>query len=497
MENGRVDFENSNIHAILDILPVPVAVLKNNFKIVFANKQFIELYGYSPGNISSMEQWWKSAYPDEEYRREVIAKWYPAVKALKDSDKSYFTQEFTVTAGDGKKKDIEFRTVKLGTYILIAALDVTDFHLQQQELRKTNEELEASETRFKALHNASFGGITIHDRGLILDCNMGLSHITGFSIDELIGMDGLLLIAPESRELVMGNILSGYEKPYEALGIRKNGEIYPIRLEARNIPYKGKNVRVVEFRDITDLKATEKEIVKAKERAEENDRLKSAFLANMSHEIRTPMNGILGFAELLKIPDLSSSTRDKYLEIIEQSGRRMLNIINDLIDISRIESGQTELNIESFDLNRLIIELHEFFLPETKAANLSLRYSLGITSDSTEFRADKDKLAAVLTNLIRNAVKFTEKGEVEFGYTAAKKELLFFVRDTGIGISPDKCEKIFERFVQENTRSYTSTREGAGLGLSISKAFIELMGGRLWVDSVKGQGSTFQFSLPR
>ncbi len=246
--------------------------------------------------------------------------------------------------------------------------DVTDLKVselkmieQNQRLVEAKELAEQNEYRFRALHNASFGGIVIHDKGVILDCNYGLSKMTGFSHNELIGMDGLLLIAEEYRESVMNNINSEYEKSYEAAGLRKNGEKYPMRLEARMIPYNGKLARVVEFRDVTDIKESERALIEAKEKAEESDRLKTAFLANMSHEIRTPMNGILGFIELLQMPDLTEEQREDFWHTINISGERLMSTINDIIELSKIEIGDIPLLVQEVDLEELFKYHIDFF----------------------------------------------------------------------------------------------------------------------------------------
>lgn len=352
-----------------------------------------------------------------------------------------------------------------------------------------------SELRFKALHNASFGGIAIHDKGIILDCNQGLSEITGFSTEELIGMDGLLLIAENSRDMVMKNILAGYEKPYETTGVRKNGEQFPIRIEAKNIPYKGKPLRVTEFRDISEDKKREKELRVALDKAQESDRLKSAFLANMSHEIRTPMNGILGFADLLKNPQLSREEQDMYVDIIENSGKRMLNIINDIVDISRIEAGVVEVELAESNINEQLEYIHRFFKPEAGAKGIQLVIAGKLPAEQAILFTDHEKVLAILINLVKNALKYSKKGTIEYGCRKKGSFLEFFVCDTGIGIPKERQEAIFDRFVQADIEDKDAL-QGAGLGLAISKAYVEMLGGQIRVESEVGKGSSFYCTIP-
>jgi signal transduction histidine kinase/ActR/RegA family two-component response regulator len=237
------------------------------------------------------------------------------------------------------------------------------------------------------------------------------------------------------------------------------------------------------------------ELIIAKEKAEESDRLKSAFLANMSHEIRTPMSGILGFAELLKEPKLTGAEQQEYIGIIEESGARMLNIINDIVSISKVESGQMEILISETNVNAQIEFIYTFFKPEVerKGIRFSLRNSL--PTKEAIINSDREKIYAILTNLVKNAIKFTAKGSIEFGYEKKGKYLEFFVKDTGTGIRQEQMEFIFERFRQGND-SLTRNYEGAGLGLSISKAYVEMLDGKLWVESEIGKGSTFFFTIP-
>lgn len=234
---------------------------------------------------------------------------------------------------------------------------------------------------------------------------------------------------------------------------------------------------------------------KQKEKAQLADRLKSAFLANMSHEIRTPMNGILGFTELLKKPGLTGAEQTEYISIIQKSSNRLLNIINDLIDISSIESGVVEVHLVETNINEQLEFIYQFFQPEADQKGLKITYSHDLTDDKALIITDREKLYAILTNLVKNAIKFTGKGHIYFGYKKKGIELEFYVRDTGIGIPKDRQEAIFERFVQADV-SDRMAHQGAGLGLAITKSYVEMIGGKIRVESIEGKGSTFYFTLP-
>ncbi len=238
-----------------------------------------------------------------------------------------------------------------------------------------------------------------------------------------------------------------------------------------------------------------RDLVAAKERAEESDRLKSAFLANMSHEIRTPMNGILGFAELLKEPKLSGEEQQMFIELIEKSGERLLNIINDLINISKIESGQMDMSYSKANINKQLRFLFNFFKLEAQQKKLKLKVSCPVSDEEAVINTDKEKVYAILTNLIKNAIKFTKNGTIEFGYLQDDGKVMFFIKDTGIGIPVSKQKRIFERFVQANS-GMSSVYEGAGLGLAISKAYVEMLGGEIWIESEQGKGTCFYFTIP-
>jgi len=279
----------------------------------------------------------------------------------------------------------------------------------------------------------------------------------------------------------------------------------------------GNAVRVVGTHlDITDLKSTEyylkekneeherlneelrqtnEELLIAKNKAEESDRLKSAFLANMSHEIRTPMNGIIGFTDILKEPYLQEELRQKYISIIQKSGQRLQNTVNDLIEISKIETGQINVFTEQVNIVEVVQNQYDFFAPEAKAKGLQMEMHLPPGKDALMTETDISKLESVLTNLIKNAIKYTQKGRIDMGMTIYKKHLLFYVKDTGMGVPAARQEAIFNRFEQADIED-TQAFEGSGLGLAISKSYLELLGGQIWVESQEGEGSCFYFTLP-
>tara|TARA_R110001583_G_scaffold77623_1_gene211170 strand:- start:766 stop:2811 length:2046 start_codon:yes stop_codon:yes gene_type:complete len=230
-------------------------------------------------------------------------------------------------------------------------------------------------------------------------------------------------------------------------------------------------------------------------KAEESDRMKSAFLANMSHEIRTPMNGILGFTELLKTTDYSSEKQTKFINIIQQSGNRMLNTINNIMDISKLESGLENVHIKAVNIHEVIDELVDFFSPEAALKELNFTLNKTVSDKNTPFYTDEYKLNSILTNLIKNALKFTSKGAIEIKYSVHQKYVEFWVKDTGIGIPLDKQATIFDEFVQADF-SHSSGFEGSGLGLSISKGYVHLLNGIIELESTHNTGTTFYVRIP-
>jgi len=255
------------------------------------------------------------------------------------------------------------------------------------------------------------------------------------------------------------------------------------------------------FKDVSDLMQIENELKEARDKAKESDRLKTSFLANMSHEIRTPMNGILGFANLLRDPDLDEEKRDLYLKHIDHSSQQLLNIIDDIIDISKIESEQLKISNKPVRINGILDEIYSSFFHRIRGdapGQKKVAFNLIKGNESHDFTivADDFRLSQVFNNLIGNAIKFTKEGQITFGYNLKQNRYIeFFVSDTGIGIPNNKVKLIFDRFGQVN-QERSLQPSGTGLGLPISKSLVDLMGGEMWVESVVGEGSTFYFTLP-
>ena len=247
--------------------------------------------------------------------------------------------------------------------------------------------------------------------------------------------------------------------------------------------------------DITDLKRTEQALIKAKEKAEESDRLKSAFLTNLSHEIRTPMSSILGFADLLKEQGLSGEEQQTYIKHIEEGGARLLNTINDIVCISKIESGQMNVTIADTNIHEQIGKIYALYKPEADRKNLDFIVVNSLPSNEIVLKTDGDKISAILSNLVDNALKFTREGCIKIEYLLKDEELEFIISDTGSGIEPELKSFMFENF-RQGSETYTRNYEGAGLGLPISKAFVEMLGGKIWVKSEPGKGSAFTFTVP-
>lgn len=391
--------------------------------------------------------------------------------------------------------------------------------------KRAKEMLLESERRFTdTIRSANILSTIVDAEGRISFCNSSFLNITGYTFEELEGKNWIDTFAQienqERYQQIFGFMIEGkqFSDLFEHSIISKSGDIKHIAWSyillrnedgqpaglsvlgvdiTQRVIYEQNLVRkneIIKKRN-SQLRKINEELKAAKEKAEESDRLKSAFLANMSHEIRTPMNGILGFAELLQDPHLTDKEAQEFISLIRISGKRMLNIINDLIDISKVESGMASVSTSAVEINDQIDFLYNFFRPEAESKGLELQFHKGLMNARSRIITDKEKIIAILTNLIKNAIKFSVSGIIEFGYSLKDEHLEFFVKDQGIGIPAEKQQAVFERFVQADN-SLTSNYEGAGLGLSISKAYVDMLGGNIRLSSRPGSGTSFCFTIP-
>ncbi|MCX7908103.1 MAG: PAS domain S-box protein [Ignavibacteria bacterium] len=347
-------------------------------------------------------------------------------------------------------------------------------------------------------------GVAITDvNGIIEFVNPKMCEITGYSSDELIGKKMSILKSGYHTNDFYANmwstILSGKDWSGELLNKKKDGQLYwektlisPIFNEFGKIQH---FVSIKE--DITEQKKLINELIQAKEKALESEKLKTAFLANLSHEVRTPLNGLMGFAQILETQDLSNQEVKRFANIIIKKANELLSLFNDILDLSMIETGQLRISPKSVKLNSILYDVYSSFLVEDKIKNKEIEFRIGkLLPEDFEIVTDPIRLKQVLYNLVNNAIKFTKRGFVEFGAVKDKNNTIqFYVKDTGIGIAKEKFDYIFERFQQIDTDFLRREYQGAGIGLPLCKGLVKLLGGDIWLESQLGEGSTFYFTI--
>jgi PAS domain S-box-containing protein len=404
---------------------------------------------------------------------------------------------------------------------------------QNKEIRLTEMALRKSmEFNESIISNAQDGIVVLDLNCNFLLVNRAFIRICGHEEKTLVGQNctELLNLTKDSKKVYLNNILKTsktYSSEFEISNF--NGSKLPVTLssayiydEAGNpesivaivkdmteykkvlneLTYHKDHLEVLVKQRTMELEEVNSQLSISKEKAEESDRLKTAFLSNMSHEIRTPMNAIVGFSYLMKDPELGTETRNQYIDIITSKGNLLMHIINDIIDISKVEAGEMEIKMTACNVNHLMDELFTTFSKLQESAQktgIDLRIVKPEKDEDVYICTDTYRIKQVLSNLIDNAIKFTHKGFVEAGYgiinEGYEKRLRFYVKDTGIGISSQNSDLIFTRFRQID-ESHTREYGGTGLGLSISKKLVELLGGNLEMESSFGQGSSFYFSIP-
>ena len=390
---------------------------------------------------------------------------------------------------------------------LVEELSIFQFELehQNQQLLEAHEQMVKLQRRYSDLfNNAPIGYFILDKKYKITEVNQTACKILHVEYDLLKGTSFTKWVHPDYQDQFYFFFRDIFKNPdYDSCEIKlkdNSGRYFYVNIQAvpdKFLYQKEVSELRVAIVDISLQKELEFNLIAESEKAREGDRLKSAFLANMSHEIRTPLNGILGFASLIYDDDdeLDMDVTKHYAEIIWKNGERLLSLINKILDISRIESGTMSLDKNVISPNELIDEVIELFKAVAIRQNIKIIKNFKPEQEKLKIHADQIKLIQVLSNLLSNALKFTRKGSIEIGYVIEDNNVLFSVKDTGIGISNEGLSHLFERFYQVNTKSAYNT-EGSGLGLSLCKSLVEFMNGRIWVDSVPGQGTCFSFVIP-
>lgn len=405
---------------------------------------------------------------------------------------------------------IEFFKTATIDYNLIDPSKVTylEFKTIANYANKMISELKVSEKRkleerahYEKLFNNSPEAIAYLDnKGNVLRVNMAFSKLFGYTnyelegqlLDDFIVPEGLKNMASEYTK----EIEEGRERPIEAVRVNKNNEKIYVNILGTPVSVNRKQLGIyVVYRDITEQKNSEKILQDAKDKAEESDRLKTSFLTNLSHEIRTPLNAIIGFSSLLITKDYDTDMQRNYLSILHKSGNNLLEIIDNIVDLSKIQSSTLVINKAKVNLNTIIEELYIDYKQVIKEKGLKVVIHKGVENKDFNVLIDSKRVRQVFSNLIDNAIKFTEKGLIEFGYDINNNKIQCFVKDTGIGIEEKNISFIFNQFRQVDE---TSTRKygGTGTGLALCKSLVDLMEGELKVESKIDQGATFLFTLP-
>ncbi len=428
-------------------------------------------------------------------------------------EKGKYETVYEVVTGD-RTLFLSFNTIRNGDEIHAISVfgkDITRLKQHERDLIAAKERAEKNEIQLKESQSiAKLGSWEFDFKTGIFTFNDNFYKIFRTTADEVGGYQmtveeySTTFLHPEDAHQVAHEVVKASETDnpeYTAYAehriIRRDGTIGYIAVRFLIVKDSEGNTTnsygVVQ--DISDKKLNEQELIKAKEKAEENNRLKSAFLMNMSHEIRTPMNGILGFMNLLNDPAIDEKDRREYITLINKSGDRLMNTINDLIEISKIEIGDINLKSEYVDLTELMYFIYNFFKRECEDKGLALKIAGQLKGKQAKIMSDRHKLEGILINLVKNAIKFTRHGSITIANNMEDGLLSFFVSDTGKGIPADKYEAVFDRFFQidyEGNRNY----EGSGIGLSIVKAYVEALGGSIKIESEVGRGSTFIFNIP-
>jgi PAS domain S-box-containing protein len=488
------------LNTLMNSLPSLVYYKNTNHQYLGCNTNFAHFFGMKP--------------------EEVVGKYTQDLNPSSESENIIADDEIVFETGQRQVKQISKRYSDGKTHHFIE--NKTAFYNQDQtvgglvgvlvditKIKEMESALQESEMFFKGITDSANDAIIITDKkNKIQFWNKAAELLFGYKRKEIINKNIYQTIVPleeaNKLETHLQSILNDKEKlsvtnSLEINTISKDGTFFPAEFSNSSIHLNRKLSIIYIARNIEIRKQAENMLREAKEKAEEADRLKTAFLSNMSHEIRTPMNAIVGFSQLLANDTLSEEKRHLFIDQININSESLLNLIEDIIYVSKIESGKIDIKKETCLLNSVLDEIYMSFIEHRRRMakeEVEIVLEKGIDKPSFSFISDNQRFRQILTNLIGNALKFTERGSVTFGYRVHDSQnLLFFVKDTGLGINPEKINYIFDRFTKIAANK-TKLYGGTGLGLSITKHLVEELGGMIWVESIVDKGSTFYFLLP-
>jgi PAS domain S-box-containing protein len=478
---------NALYQTIFEFTGTATLIFEENLNILMANKECFSISGYLPSEM--IGQKWTQLFAPESL--EVMMKNHHLRRQNPGLAPKKYEVKLINKQGELRDVILEVGMIPNTKLSIVSILDITDRILSEEALVKLK----------KAIDTSGEAIFLTDKEGIFTFVNPAFSSLYGFSSDEVVGKATPRIFKSELSgksfyEVFWTTLLKGDEVKLEIINKKKDGSL--INIEASATPVIDEKKNIIGFlgiqHDITDRKHAEEDLIAAKVKAEESDRLKTAFLNNISHEIRTPFNGILGFLNILQDEDVTTEERDEYIRYINQSADRLMQTINDIVEMSQIQTGQMKLKITETNIKRLTDKLSERFGTAAIKQGLEFKITNELPSEILSYVTDGIKLKTILSNLIVNAIKFTPQGSIEIGIRKRDQNLLFFVKDTGIGISESQQKAIFELFKQadaSNTRQF----EGLGLGLSITKSYVEMLGGKIWLESEPGKGSTFYFTI--
>jgi PAS domain S-box-containing protein len=490
-EESLIESER-RLSMLMSNLPGLVYRCKNDhdWTMEFVSEGCFALTGYHPEDLINNKNLSYNELIVPDHQANVWSNWQDAI-----AQKRPYTGEYQIISAEGNRKWVweQGRPVYDETNRVIA---IEGFVQDITDRKKVGKALINTEEKYRNLvENALVGVYSTNIRGELIIANEALRRMLEFdSMEDLLAVKNVTAVYKYPADRIkMLEIMQQNDRvtDYELTWLTKRGNEIVVVISS----LLSGDVISGMVMDITQRKHSEQQLLEQKERAELSDKLKASFLANISHEIRTPLNGILGFADILLEQDISKEDKHHYSNVIHNLSGQLLSIINDILEISKIETNQISLSFSQINVNQLLNKLYSNFENTAKEKKLLFSMHSELKDNEALIYADGARLVQVLNHLLNNALKFTYSGTITFGCRLTDESLQFYVQDTGIGISPENKDVIFERFRQVED-AFTRKYGGSGLGLAISKALVEMMGGEISVDTDSGKGSTFYFTIP-